>query len=173
MITATRILFYFPYDFQIYEISGVDLDSLGKALTNNDFGALKSLQEKMHVSPPSEALAPEKIICACHTENEVCLAYRSANGKVGLRYLFQVTIFATESAIGKACDPPLMLPTDYLPQSSSVHILRPTRVVANLLLCVDDSGAVHEICLCTFIVLRVWAKVRNWYSLDIDVTPVT
>ncbi len=51
-----------------------------------------------------------------------------------------------------------LLLTDYLPQSSSPSKLLATRVLKKTLLCLDDSGAIHVICLQTMMTRFVWSK---------------
>ncbi len=54
------------------------------------------------------------------------------------------------------------LPLDYLPQGDvSPARLAATRVLKNTLVCLDDSGTVHVICLRTMATVFLWSKVAR------------
>ncbi len=74
--------------------------------------------------------------------------------------------------LSNTCSPSKLLPTRYCTHFVHCAILHDTifivdfRVLKDLLLCLDDSGAIHVICTDIFVTMDVWSKVSNEHILQ-------
>lgn len=117
-------------------MNALDMETLNKAILNKDMEMMRSFQAQLAV----------QIVPMVDQNLTQSLSVQETRITASLDRL-------TKTDLG-------YLPMDYLAVTpSSVRQLKMSRVLKNVLFCLDVHGQIHMTCLHTLITLQVWSQV--------------